>query len=635
MKKLLAVLLLLASPLLAQDVKISNLTSGSPVQATDMIPIARGGANFRLAGSDFLSSAGGATGCTTPPFSFTADTNAGMCISAANQLVLQTGASNPRGVLSLAYAAANPNVFLQAISSGGVQSGFYAEDPDAGPPEASVYVGGVKKFVFSSSAGLTLGGSGTGYDGLGFYPPSEGAGPFNGYFTSADLTADRTWTMPNATGDVPVLASSGIFVRTAAQTFAARSIAAGTGISVSNGDGVAGNPTPSVDTATTPQFSSGTGLPGATCTVGQTYMETDVPRSCECTATNTWTCSSQARTHATDCTALTDGLTNDLCWELDSERAFLCQPTAGGCDTGAEWIAQTVSAAQISSGDVAFSQIAQASGASVLVGRGSAGGAGDFQEITLGSGLSMSGTVLSASGSSFDPYTSYTLYEEWESNSGTGRNDWLCSGTCARQYDTTRGDVDRLTTTASDNNASTVRIHARGERAWNKDWDLDFDILPGSNSTTIADAAIFVGFIYYDESSTANAAVWVRYDTDRSDSTWVFQVCNGLGATGCGETGDSTYSKVVVSTISPVAGTWNRGRLSHKMNGVGGNETYYFQMDTETQITMCSSGCTDTITPGTHVPTSGSAPSLVIEQRTRTTTAKSLDTGYVYLTATK
>ena len=46
----------------------------------------------------------------------------------------------------------------------------------------------------------------------------------------------------------------------------------------------------------------------------------------------------QLRTHATDCTALTDGLAGEVCIELDSERLFSCQPTAGGCDTAGEWI---------------------------------------------------------------------------------------------------------------------------------------------------------------------------------------------------------------------------------------------------------------------------------------------------------
>jgi hypothetical protein len=53
-------------------------------------------------------------------------------------------------------------------------------------------------------------------------------------------------------------------------------------------------------------------------------------------------------------------------------------------------------------GDLAFSRLVQSSAASRLVGRGSAAGAGDYQEITLGAGLSMSGTALSATVSDGD-----------------------------------------------------------------------------------------------------------------------------------------------------------------------------------------------------------------------------------------
>jgi hypothetical protein len=47
------------------------------------------------------------------------------------------------------------------------------------------------------------------------------------------------------------------------------------------------------------------------------------------------------RSHATDCTALTDGLTDEVCWEIDANVFYVCEPSAGDCDTPGEWSSAT------------------------------------------------------------------------------------------------------------------------------------------------------------------------------------------------------------------------------------------------------------------------------------------------------
>lgn len=59
-------------------------------------------------------------------------------------------------------------------------------------------------------------------------------------------------------------------------------------------------------------------------------------------------------------------------------------------------------------GDLPFSNFVQASAISKLVGRGAGAGAGDFQEITLGTNLSMSGATLNATGGGSLPVTVVT-----------------------------------------------------------------------------------------------------------------------------------------------------------------------------------------------------------------------------------
>jgi hypothetical protein len=78
---------------------------------------------------------------------------------------------------------------------------------------------------------------------LGAVPSTRTLTAGAGIATLGDLSADRTIALTGQALAVHNLATNGFIVRTGAGTVAARSIVAGTDISVTNGDGVAGNTT--------------------------------------------------------------------------------------------------------------------------------------------------------------------------------------------------------------------------------------------------------------------------------------------------------------------------------------------------------------------------------------------------------
>jgi hypothetical protein len=92
-----------------------------------------------------------------------------------------------------------------------------------------------------------------------------------------------------------------------------------------------------------------------------------------------------------------------------------------GGDTIADVITDAVTAAVAAivpvdlatdvTGDLPLANLAQASAASRVLGRGSASGAGDFQELTIGSGLSITGTVLATTAAAGGTATIACLFD--------------------------------------------------------------------------------------------------------------------------------------------------------------------------------------------------------------------------------
>lgn len=348
-KLLLSAALLAASPASAQYTIPGGGSGGAPTDAQYIVATANGTLSAERVCTDTATidcdagTAGQmkfnlitpirvATECATPNFSFTDDTGAGLCLSAADTVHFQSSpaGSNPRSIVT-ATATGTNMVFVDA--------GGASTEMDIIDDEVAFAIGGGQFFVLSPA--LATFGRSAAHDQIRIAPVALGGGSFVGSITSSDLTAARTWTVPDATGtfclstdctvsngattagrilfkedsdngsnsvtligpastaDVTVTlpAAAGTLLLSpgagfpadtdGAGTLAARTITAGTGISVANGAGAAGNPTVSLDTATTPQYSSGAGSASATGAVGTWYHETDAGLVSTYSATDT------------------------------------------------------------------------------------------------------------------------------------------------------------------------------------------------------------------------------------------------------------------------------------------------------------------------------------------------------------
>lgn len=264
-------------------------------------------------------------------------------------------------------------------------------------------------------------------------------------------------------------------------------------------------------------------------------------------------------------------------------------------------------------GDLPFANLVPASGASKIVGRGSAAGAGDFQELTLGAGLALTGTVLDTTGSG-------TV-----TNTGTLTDHALIVG---------NGGVDVSALASLGTTTTVLHGNAAGDPTFGS-VDLAADItgdLPFSNLTPASAANILLG-----RGSAAGAGDYQEITL----GTGVTLTGTVLSATGTGGTvtttgspasgeltkfsgastitngdlsGDVTTSGALATTISNAAVTLAKianAAASSKLLGSGasGAGASYAELTLGTNLTM--SGTTLNASGGSDLTNAGNPQGVV------------------------
>ena len=321
-------------------------------------------------GTYLLQNANGTITWVAPPTTHTQNTDTG---TTGVSFVVGSGSDSTTTNLTYQFGGTNPETLV--FQGASTDNFALSDDLDI--------TGGLTTTLAS-----TIGAAAT-YDPLILSPVAKGTTSYAGTITSVNLdTAVRTWTFPDATGYVAlnpmtttgdiIYASNTATPATMARLGGSAGFLKSTGAaapawsSVTSSDVGLGNVTNDAQlVASTSSTQAGY--------FGDIYLYDDSTPSHYLQITNS---ANLSQAHVLNLNVNNADRTISLSGDLTVSNAA----SVSGTNTGDQFTSETVS---------------------TLIGRGSAGGAGAAQEITLGTNLSMSGTTLNATGGS-GPFTDDT-----------------------------------------------------------------------------------------------------------------------------------------------------------------------------------------------------------------------------------